>query len=352
MREAIGTGATPQLALIEACRQLGKETYEVEFELLEEPKAKILGLFGGRPAKVRAYYDDAAENEPAQAPEKAPAKKPEAAAKPAAPEKAKPAAPKPVVVKAAEPAPVEAEVEPAAAEKEPSAAATAAAAYLKKILAGLGAARIDVEITEHDSGAELTITGEDASVVIGHHGETLSALQYLVGLVANHVQESYYRITLNTGNYREKREQTLIHLAKRMANKAVNTGRRQPLEPMNPYERRIIHTAVQEVEGATSWSEGVDMNRHVVIGPVDGGRPPRTNNRRGNNRRPNGNRPPRSSRPQNDRPQPQHAQQPVGTISDVAVKSHPPVEVAAAPAAPKQKKESGAVPLYGRIDVK
>ena len=330
MREAIGTGATPQLALIEACRQLGKETYEVEFELLEEPKAKILGLFGGRPAKVRAYYDDAAENESAQAPEKAPAKKPEAAAKPAAPEKAK----------------------PAAAEKEPSAAATAAAAYLKKILAGLGAARIDVEITEHDSGAELTITGEDASVVIGHHGETLSALQYLVGLVANHVQESYYRITLNTGNYREKREQTLIHLAKRMANKAVNTGRRQPLEPMNPYERRIIHTAVQEVEGATSWSEGVDMNRHVVIGPVDGGRPPRTNNRRGNNRRPNGNRPPRSSRPQNDRPQPQHAQQPVGTISDVAVKSHPPVEVAAAPAAPKQKKESGAVPLYGRIDVK
>lgn len=344
MREAIGTGATPQLALIEACRQLGKETYEVEFELLEEPKAKILGLFGGRPAKVRAYYDDAAENEPAQAPEKAPAKKPEAAAKPAAPEKAKPAAPKPVVVKAAEPAPVEAEAEPAAA--------TAAAAYLKKILAGLGAARIDVEITEHDSGAELTITGEDASVVIGHHGETLSALQYLVGLVANHVQESYYRITLNTGNYREKREQTLIHLAKRMANKAVNTGRRQPLEPMNPYERRIIHTAVQEVEGATSWSEGVDMNRHVVIGPVDGGRPPRTNNRRGNNRRPNGNRPPRGSRPQNDRPQPQHAQQPVGTISDVAVKSHPPVEVAAAPAAPKQKKESGAVPLYGRIDVK
>ena len=89
------------------------------------------------------------------------------------------------------------------------------------------------------------------------------------------------------------------------------------------------------------------MNRHVVIGPVDGGRPPRTNNRRGNNRRPNGNRPPRGSRPQNDRPQ-----QPVGTISDVAVKSHPPVEVAAAPAAPKQKKESGAVPLYGRIDVK
>ena len=87
MREAIGTGATPQLALIEACRQLGKETYEVEFELLEEPKAKILGLFGGRPAKVRAYYDDAAENEPAQAPEKAPAKKPEAAAKPAAPER-------------------------------------------------------------------------------------------------------------------------------------------------------------------------------------------------------------------------------------------------------------------------
>ena len=356
MKEAIGIGATPQLALEEACRQLGKETYEVEFELLEEPKAKLFGLFGGRPAKVRAYYVDempapAHHSEPmkkpygneASAPAQTPAPQPKPA--PHASEE-KPAEPSP----AAAPAPADS---PSDAPVAPSNAAAAAAAYLKKVLAGLGAAQIDVQICEYDSGAELTITGEDAGVVIGHHGETLSALQYLVGLVANHVQESYYRITLNTGNYREKREQTLIRLAQRMAHKAVNSGRRQQLEPMNPYERRIIHTAVQEVEGATSWSEGVDLNRHVVIGPVDGARPPRTNRRGGNGRRANpngrgGNRPPRTG----NRPRPAQSQ-PVGAISDVAVKSHPPVEVPAGPApAPKPKKESGAVPLYGRINVK
>ena len=92
--------------------------------------------------------------------------------------------------------------------------------------------------------------------MIGHRGETLDALQYLSGLVANHVDNSYYRITLDIGNYREKRRETLEALGKKMAAKAVRTGRNTSLEPMNPYERRIIHTAVQTVEGAKSWSEG------------------------------------------------------------------------------------------------
>ena len=323
MREAFGTGATTELAQADAARQLGMDVADVQFEVLELPEKKILGIFGGKPARVRAFVEEEAAAEPAA---------PATPVIPAAP-KAAPAA-QPVTL------------------ASNSAAAQAAVNYLRDVLRAMGAEQIEITAEEKDDGAELTIAGADAGIVIGHHGETLGALQYLTGLVANHAHEHYYRITLNTGNYREKREQTLQNLARRMAAKAVSSGRRQVLEPMNPYERRIIHTAVQQVEGATSWSEGVDMNRHVVIGPVDGGRPPRTNNRRGNNRRPNGNRPPRSSRPQNDRPQPQHAQQPVGTISDVAVKSHPPVEVAAAPAAPKQKKESGAVPLYGRIDVK
>ena len=342
MKEAIGIGATPELALQDACRQLGKESYEVEFDLLEEPKAKLFGLFGGRPAKVRAYFEE--EPETASTAKPAAAKTVQKAVQKDAPAQKK---------SPAEPIKTDETGKERTDEKSgsPSAAAVAAADYLRKILAGLGATQIDIAITERDDGAELTISGQDAPIVIGHHGETLSALQYLVGLVANHVQESYYRITLNTGNYREKREQTLINLAKRMANKALTTGRRQPLEPMNPYERRIIHTAVQEIEGATSWSEGVDLDRHVVIGPVDGGRPARSNNRRNNNRRgqPNGNRP-RADRPQRtDRPQ-----KPVGEISDVTVKSHPPVEVpvASAAEAASSKKESSSVPLYGRIDVK
>ena len=116
----------------------------------------------------------------------------------------------------------------------------------------------------------LILSGEDIGFIIGHRGETLDALQYLASLVANHVDGSYFRVTLDVGNYREKRKETLEALGKKMAARAVKTGRNSSLEPMNPYERRIIHTAVQTVEGAKSWSEGVDQGRHVVIGPEGG----------------------------------------------------------------------------------
>ena len=117
------------------------------------------------------------------------------------------------------------------------------------------------------NGAVISIAGDDVGFIIGHRGETLDALQYLAGLVANHVDEGYYRISINIGNYREKREKTLEILGKKLAFKAVKTGTKTSLEPMNPYERRIIHTAVQKVKGATSWSEGESIHRHVVIGP-------------------------------------------------------------------------------------
>lgn len=129
------------------------------------------------------------------------------------------------------------------------------------------------------------LTGENIGFIIGHRGETLDSLQYLASLVANHVDESYYRITLDVGNYREKRKETLENLGRKMAARAVKTGRNASLEPMNPYERRIIHTAVQEVEGAKSWSEGEDLARHVVIGPEGGERYVKRDNRRGGNNR-------------------------------------------------------------------
>ena len=113
----------------------------------------------------------------------------------------------------------------------------------------------------------INIDGDNVGFIIGHRGETLDALQYLAGLVANHVDEEYYRISINIGNYREKREKTLEILGRKLAFKAVKTGAKTSLEPMNPYERRIIHTAVQKVRGAASWSEGENMQRHVVIGP-------------------------------------------------------------------------------------
>ena len=205
IKEAIATGDTVELAREAACRELGVESYDAEFEILEMPTKKTFGLFGGNPAKVRVFI----KSNPAEA----------------------------------------------------------AAEYLKKILGHMGLTSVDIKITEEENGAQLSLSGEDIGFIIGHRGETLDALQYLTGLVANHIDNTYYRITLDIGNYREKRKETLEILGKKIAVKAVKTGRNSSLEPMNPYERRIIHTAVQTVEGAKSWSEGEDLGRHVVIGP-------------------------------------------------------------------------------------
>ena len=143
--------------------------------------------------------------------------------------------------------------------------------------------------TTDENAVEFNLSGEEVGFVIGRRGETLDALQYLTSLVANHGEEPYIKVTVNTGNYREKREKTLEILGRKLAFKAIKTGRKTSLEPMNPYERRIIHTAVQKVNGAISWSEGENAARHVVIGPD----PKVKNNRKGgyqNNRRGGGRR--------------------------------------------------------------
>jgi len=262
IRESIATGDNVDAAFANACAQLGVETVDAEFEILEMPQKKTLGLFGGRPAKVRAYIE-VPDPAPAPAPKPAPVSAPKPAPAPVAK-----AAPQP----AAE----------ASSEKNSMAPAENAASYLKRVLAGMGLPDATVEVKPADSGASLTLNGGDIGFVIGHRGETLDALQYLASLVANHSGGSYFRLTLDVGNYREKRRETLEALGRKMAYRAVKSGRNSSLEPMNPYERRIIHTAVQEVEGAKSWSEGEDQARHVVIGPEGGERyQPRRDNRRG-----------------------------------------------------------------------
>ena len=148
-------------------------------------------------------------------------------------------------------------------------AADAAKAYLEQVLAAMGVEDFTCEVTETENGCNITLDGEDLGFIIGRRGDTLDALQYLSSLVANRVDNAYYRVTLDIGNYREKREQALVRLAHRLGGQVARTGRRRSLEPMNPYERRIIHTAVQEMDGITSWSVGSEPNRHVVIGSAD-----------------------------------------------------------------------------------
>ena len=279
LREAIATGDTIEQAKEAACRELGVESYEAEFEVLQLPVKKTFGLFGGSPAKVRAFIR--------------------------------------------------------------TSPADAAVDYLRTILGHMGVTDVTFTVKEEENGALISISGEDVGFIIGHRGETLDALQYLAGLVSNHVENSYYRVTLDIGNYREKRRETLEVLGRKIAAKAVRTGRNTSLEPMNPYERRIIHTAVQTVEGAKSWSEGEDLGRHVVIGPIEGERPqpqrrPKGRRPDGKGGRPQGGRPPRggsgSRPPRRDSPSAPRPQ--------------------AAPQQPAQRRDDSAAPLYGRIDVK
>ena len=117
----------------------------------------------------------------------------------------------------------------------------------------------------------ITVDGDNAGVLIGHHGETLDALQYLANLAANKKtngeKREYVRVTVDVEGYRAKREQTLIALAGRMAAKVQKSGRRMVLEPMNPYERRILHATLQDNPYVTTHSEGDEPNRRVVITP-------------------------------------------------------------------------------------
>lgn len=207
-KEVIATGATTEEAIENGCRELGLSREDVKFEVIELPKSKTFGLFGGSPASVRVYVENNQGQE--------------------------------------------------------------AADYLLSIINAMGIEdiEIDIEPNEDGSGVTLNLKGDSLGAVIGRRGETLAALQYLVSLAANNSGDEYFRVAINIGNYREKREGSLENLAKKTALRSIKIGRNLALDPMNPYERRIIHTAVQSVEGATSWSVDEGAKRHVVIGPV------------------------------------------------------------------------------------
>ena len=291
LREAIGTGATVEEAKEAACKELGVETYDdnIEFEILELPAKKVFGLFGGRPASVKITIKSDDEEEVIEAP-----------------------------VKATATATAQVKEE----KKKPNkSAAQAAENLIRNIILNMDLKDITITTTEEDGVLTIDIEGEDVGYIIGRRGETMDAMQYLAYLAANRVDNSYKRVVINTGDYREKREKTLESLGRRLAIKAAKTGRKSSLEPMNPYERRIIHTAVQKIDGATSWSEGENMNRHVVIGP-DGKR--KDFNRGGRGGRRGGYNGRRSQKPKQSNPAPNPDRKPLN--------------------------EGGAHGLYGRID--
>lgn len=279
IKEAIGVGETLEEATERAKAELNASFEdEVQFEVLTYPKKKALGLFGGSPAKVRVFIE---------VPDPKPTKK----AKPDR-KKERPAKKEKPVAKVEKNEVKETEAEPEvpmvpADQIDAASPAGRAVAYLKNILANLGVGETEITVALLDKGAKIAVSGDDLGIIIGRRGETLDALQYLCSLAANS-GDGFFRVSLDTGNYRQKREQTLKSLARRMSSQVLRTGRSRTLEPMNPYERRIIHTEVQAIDGVESASVGEGMGRRVVISPV--GAPPRRDDRRGRGR--NGGRKP------------------------------------------------------------
>lgn len=269
IKEAFGKGATTEAAIEAAKSELGAPwDADVQIEVLKTAKKKTLGLFGGSLAEVRAYYEapeevkkPAVKNpKPAKPEKKAEAKKPEAK-KEAAPKK---------------------DETPKQTERTVGASSKAAEAYIKSILEGMGVQDASISSSEDDESVYVQLDcGNDYGYVIGRRGETLDAIQYLTRLVINKGKDNYKRVSINAGNYREKREETLRELAKKNAARVKKYGRNVCLDPMNPYERRIIHTTIQEIEGVDSHSIGSESDRRVVITLAEGFKATNPSNGRG-----------------------------------------------------------------------
>ena len=313
IRKQEATGKTVDEARAKACALLGVQADDlnVSYEVLEMPqKTGFLGL-KTTPAKVCVSVE---EPDAPAAPAAAPAPVAEAApVQETAPEV--PAAP------VEEPAaPVEApaaEVEqPAAEQAAPAAAAAAdeetevpivieenakvkaAVEYLQEVIAKMGVENVTFSAVQKGEATIIRLDGEHLGALIGRRGETMESLSYLASLVANRLEGDYIKLGLDVAGYRDKRESDLTALAQRIGAKVRKTGRSFAMEPMNPYERRIIHSAISKMEGVRSESKGEGRDRRVVIYSTApdaqtentyGERRPR-GGRPGNGRRPGGNR--------------------------------------------------------------
>lgn len=283
IKEAIGIGRGVEEARERALEQLGPQQAEVQLEVLDLPKKSFFGL-KQTPARVRAYVilpdlgpkpEPKAAPKPEQKPEQKPQPKPEIKQEPK---------PEPKAPAAAEASPDTEQQEPPRQRKprrqssprqpgDPSAPqreidpeqVEKARGYLSEVVGAMGLSNLTLTPGTQNGSIHIRVEGEDSSAVIGRRGETLDALQYLTSLASNRGEGGYVRVVIDTGGYREARQDTLSALGRRLAERVVRTGRSHTLEPMNAYERRLIHSAVGEIKGAASASVGEEPNRRVVI---------------------------------------------------------------------------------------
>ena len=268
------TGRSTDDAIAAALAELHLEREDVTVEVLQLPKSGFLG-FGSAPAVVRVGY---------QVPDAPAPVKAEPLAKPAQPKPAQPKAEKPAKIEKPEKPEKPAKAErPAKAEKPekpaPAAAAPAAPAdeepefaevraFLSGLLEHMGVkARIEIRRREN-GGIGVNLAGDSMGAIIGRRGETLDAIQHLTNYAVNKGNDKHMHISVDAEGYRSKREESLAHSAEKMAEKVLKYKRSMAFEPMNSYERHVIHTALQNYEGVTTSSTGVEPNRRVVVSYV------------------------------------------------------------------------------------
>lgn len=204
MKSVETEGKTIDQAVKRALEQLNRTREEIEVEILEEPTKGILGILGSRQAKIRVTVKE----------------------------------------------------DPLKLAKD----------FLTKVLSCMEI-KVHMETQDRQDYLKISMSGENLGILIGRRGETLDALQYLTNLIVSRKMEERIRIILDVEGYRQRRENTLINLAKRLSERVKKSGNKITLEPMNPHERRVIHTALQNEGKIYTFSEGEDPNRKVVIAP-------------------------------------------------------------------------------------
>lgn len=234
----IFTAATIEDAKQAACAEFGASESEIAFTVLEEPKKSLFGKLKVE-AKVEAEYVP-----PVTVTETVSAEAPAASVTPA---------------------------DPAKAQK--------AKDYMLSLIRAMGIKNAEITVSDTENGAMFDISAEGFEEIIGKKGELLDAFQYLASLVCNKIDRDYFRVSTDCNGFREKRKAQLEELARKISANVKKNGRSSALEPMNPYERRIIHAAVSEIEGVTSRSTGEEPFRKVIISSTE--RRPRNNDFRG-----------------------------------------------------------------------
>lgn len=248
------TAKTLDEAKVLAAEEFGVGIDEIEFDILEQPRKTLFGGLKGT-ARVRAVYEESAQTETISA----------GVSKTAAETEELSSAPSDNAETTEKTEDIGENILPDDFDVNKSVKVQSAIKYLTDVFHALGLENFAITPIKRGGNVVLDISGEKLGVIIGKRGETLDSLQYLAILASNRSEESFCRISLDCNGYREKRNEALEALAKKTSAKVIKQGRKIALEPMNPYERRIIHSCVAEIEGVSSRSTGTEPYRKVVI---------------------------------------------------------------------------------------